>query len=156
LSNQRCSASCGGSEYNLHCMGRGLATTRTSPGLYCGHDPSILIDLVEWNVINARDSCSVVQEFCERPLDRLVVIPKEVIIDSFDRFFAFAGQACFTPWSDRPQVEHNDVRRARKTGLRWAKSVHLVRCGACPIHRIALRTAPARVAGFDSIKRVNS
>jgi len=31
-----------------------------------------------------------------------------------------------------------------------------VRCGACPMHRIALRTAPARVAGFDSIKRVNN
>jgi len=53
-------------------------------------------------------------------------------------------------------VEHNEVQRARKTGLRWAKSVHLVRCFACPIHRIALRTAPARVNGFDSIKRVNN
>jgi len=83
-------------------------------------------------------------------------------------------------------VEHNDVRRARKTGLQsnmgsvepikllchfqgdqlydfwlkqpktililWTKSVHLVRCAACPIHRIALRTAPARVNGFDAIK----
>jgi len=53
-------------------------------------------------------------------------------------------------------VEHNDARRARKTGLRWAKSVHVVRCGACPMHRIALRTAPARVNGFDSIKWVNN
>jgi len=64
--------------------------------------------------------------------------------------------ACFAPWSGRPQVEHNAVQRARKTGLWWAKSVHLVRCGACPIHRIALRTAPARVNGFVSIKRVNN
>ena len=39
-----------------------------------------------------------------------------------------------------------------KPAFRWAKSVHLVRYGACPIHRIALRTAPARLNGFDSIK----
>jgi hypothetical protein len=52
-------------------------------------------------------------------------------------------------------VEHNDVKRARKTGLRWAKSAYLVRCGACPMHRIALHTAPARMDGFDSIKWVN-
>jgi hypothetical protein len=80
------------------------------------------------------------------------IIPKEVIIDSFDRFFAFAGEACFRPWSGRPQVEHNDVRRTRKIGLRWAKSVHLERCGTCPMHRIA----PARVNGLDSIKWVNN
>jgi len=53
-------------------------------------------------------------------------------------------------------VEHNDIRRAQKTGLRRAKSAHLVRCGACTMHHIVLRTAPARVAGFGSIKRVNS
>ncbi len=36
----------------------------------------------------------------------------------------------------------------------WAKSVHLVRCGACPMPRIARRTAPARLNGFGSIKWV--
>ena len=30
-----------------------------------------------------------------------------------------------------------------KTALGWAKFAHLVRCGACPMHHIALRTAPA-------------
>ena len=49
----------------------------------------------------------------------------------FDRFFAFTGKACFTPWPRRPQVEHNDVRQTRKTGLRWARTIHRVRCGAC-------------------------
>ena len=36
------------------------------------------------------------------------------------------------------------------------KSVHLMRCGTCPMHRIALRTTPARMNGFDSIKWVNN
>jgi len=36
--------------------------------------------------------------------------------------------------------------------ISWAKSVHLVRSGACEMHCIELRTAPARVNGFDSIK----
>ena len=31
--------------------------------------------------------------------DAGVLIPKELIIDPFDRFFSFAGQACFAPWS---------------------------------------------------------
>ena len=79
-----------------------------------------------------------------------------MIIGSFDRFFAFAGEACLTLWSGRPQVKHNDVQRTRKTGLWRAKSVHLVRCGACPMHRIALRATPARVNGFDSIKWVHN
>jgi hypothetical protein len=57
---------------------------------------------------------------------------------------------------DRPQVEHNDVQRAQKIGLRGAKPVHLVRCGACPIHNIALRTAPAGVNGFEPNKWVNN
>ena len=53
-------------------------------------------------------------------------------------------------------MEHNDVQWARKTGLWWAKCVHLVRCGACPMHCIALRTTPARMNEFDSIKWVNN
>ena len=61
--------------------------------------------------------------------------------DQFDRLFAFAGEARSTPWSLRPQVGLNDVQRARKDGLRWAKSVPRRRCRACPMPRIAPRLA---------------
>ncbi len=76
-------------------------------------------------------------------------------IESFDRFSAFAGKACFPPWSGRPQGKHNAVQKARKTGLRWARSAHRLRCDACPTGQVAPRTASCRVSGFDSIKCFN-
>ena len=37
---------------------------------------------------------------------------------------------------------------AKEPGLRWHQTGHRVRCGTCPMLGIALRTAPARMAGL--------
>ncbi len=71
----------------------------------------------------------------------------------FDRDFASTGEARFPPWACRPQGGRNAVQKARNPGLRWAKSVLQPRCGACPMHHIALRTAPYRTNRFGAIKR---
>jgi len=66
-------------------------------------------------------------------------MPKKLTIDTFDRF---EGDQSYDFWLKQPKI----------ILISWAKSVHLVRCDACEMHRIALRTAPARANGFDSIK----
>ena len=37
--------------------------------------------------------------------------------ESFDRISALAGKACLPPWSGRPYGGHNEVQKARKSGL---------------------------------------
>jgi hypothetical protein len=65
-------------------------------------------------------------------------------MEPFDRdeFASWLGALRMAMW-----VIGKDAQRrhgAKAPGLRWGKSAPRVRCGARPMHHIALRTAPAR------------
>ncbi len=72
---------------------------------------------------------------------------------------------CRGPWcgattSGPPHRSKLGRERARERGLRWGKTAcrvpkQVIRCGACPRPRIALRTAPTRACRFAAMKWVN-
>ncbi len=65
-----------------------------------------------------------------------------------------ASKARVAPWYvyHKRRATRLAGKSARPFG--WVIAVHRVRCGAYPMHRIALRTAPARVNRYDPMKWV--
>ena len=77
------------------------------------------------------------------------------ILTPFTVEISFAHQARFAPWCRATTSGPQRRERTRDRGLRWGKSARRVRCGACPMPRIAPRAAPTRACQFAAMKWVN-